>query len=376
MQNPKSRRIISRSMWRLLVGAIFITAVAMLFNNCTGSFKAATNTASLNGASAPTPSNSTSSNSSSSSASTSSATTLSQEYPGDVGIQNDPSVVWSEHFDEGSIGAFVARYDTYDNEAGMSLVPDVPAGSAEKYAIQLTSNPTTGADATDFYKNFANFSSGYTDLYFRWYVKYQAGIPYHHTGVWFGGYNPPLNWPYPHAGQKPTGTDRFSIAIEPIWHVGTSNPVLDFYNYWMNMQSCSSCGGKYWGNELVENNSFTADTTWECIEVHLAINTDMNSAAGSMLEVWKNNNLVQSFSPTGPAGGWVQDHYCPAGSTASQCQYSYTLPGPADLQVRTTSALNINYFWPQNYITSGNGPGSVWYSNMVVATKRIGCLVP
>ena len=376
MQNSESKCLISRSMRRLLIGTGVLVTVTLFFNNCTGGFKATSISASVNGASVPTSNTPSSSVSPSGPSTFSSASTLSQEYPGDVGIQNDPSVVWSEHFDEGSIAAFLSRYESHSNEAGMSFVPDVPAGSAEKYSIELTSNPTTGADATDFYKNFANFSSGYDNLYFRWYVKYEAGVPYHHTGVWFGGYNPPLNWPYPHAGVKPTGDDRFSIAIEPIWNVGSSNPILDFYNYWMNMHTCSSCGGNYWCNELVEDNSFTADTTWECIEVHLEINTDMNSDAGSMLEVWKNNNLVQSFSPNGPTGGWVQDHYCPSGSTASQCQYSYVSIAAPDLQVRTTSALNINYFWPQNYITSGSSPGSVWYSNMVVATKRIGCLVP
>ena len=364
------KRLIPRPIRTLLIGVVALTAVALLFNNCTGGYQATSNLSSVSGANAPgaPPPSSTSSPSA-----PSNTPMLSQQYPGDAGISSDPSVVWSEQFDEGSIASFVSRYETYNNEAGMSLVADVPAGSSAKYSIELTSNPTTGADATDFYKNFANFSSGYDDLYVRWYVKYQAGIPYHHTGVWFGGYNPPLNWPYPHAGVKPTGSDRFSIAIEPIWNVGTSNPVLDFYNYWMNMKSCSSCGGKYWGNELVDDNSFSADTSWECIEVHATLNTDMSSSAGSILEVWKNNNLLQNFTATGPAGGWVQDHYCPAGSTSSQCQYSYTAPGPADLQVRTTSALRLNYFWPQNYLTSGSGPGSVWYSNMVVATKRIGC---
>jgi len=303
---------------------------------------------------------------------------LSQKYPGDAGISADPSVVWEEHFDEGSTAAFAARYDQVDNAAGMSLVSDVPTNSSAKKSMQLTSNPSTGANATDFYKNLASFSQGYGELYFRWYVKYQAGMPWHHAGVWFGGYYPPQSYPAPHAGTKPVGNDRFSVAIEPMVPDPTSvlpNPNFDFYNYWMNMHTCSGCNGSYWGNSLIGQSSFVAeDNTWECVEVHLKVNTVLSSATGSMLEVWENDNLVQSFNPSGPGGGWVQDHYCPTGADVG-CNYSYTAPGPVDLQVRTTSSLNINYFWPQNYITSG-GPGSLWFSNMVVATQRVGCIVP
>jgi len=243
--------------------------------------------------------------------------------------------------------------------------------------MRMTSNPSIGINATDFY---ANFSSGYGELYFRWYVKYQAGIPWHHAGVWFGGYNPPLNWANPQAGTKPAGNDRFSIAIEPAWTQGSPNPPFDFYNYWMNMHTCSSCGGSYFGNNLISKSTFTAeDNQWECVEVHAKLNTDMSSATGSILEVWRNDSLMESLTPTSSTnsdGKWVQDHYCPADADMSRCtSYSATAPQPVNLQVRTTTALNLNYFWPQNYITSG-GAGSMRLSNMVVATKRIGCIAP
>jgi hypothetical protein len=46
---------------------------------------------------------------------------------------------------------------------------------------------------------------------------------------------------------------------------------------------------------------------------------------------------------------------------------------PLDQQWRSTTALQLNYFWPQNYITQGPD-GSVQYDEMVVATSRVGCL--
>src|SRR5262245_15199034 len=51
---------------------------------------------------------------------------IASKYPGDVGIDKDPAVVWVENFEEGSVAAVTARYDDKKNEAGMALVPDVP----------------------------------------------------------------------------------------------------------------------------------------------------------------------------------------------------------------------------------------------------------
>lgn len=298
--------------------------------------------------------------------------TLAEQYPRDVGIASDSSVVWSEHFNAGSLTAVLSRYDNYVNVGGMALVQDAPSNSSSPTSIRLTSSPAN--PATDFYKNFANDGPGHDELYFRWYVKYQPGVEWHHSGVWFGGYYPALDYPSPHAGELPQGNDRFSISVEPVHGFGPTKK-FDFYNYWMNEHHNASTT-TYWGNPIINQDSFTVNEgSWNCIEVRLKLNSDMNSASGGMLELWKNNVLVQSFNPTGPAGYWVHDKYCTTGNTTAQCAYSPTAQGPVNLQMRTTQNLNINYFWPQNYITSGSA-GSLWFSNMVVATRRVGCLAP
>jgi hypothetical protein len=45
-----------------------------------------------------------------------------------------------------------------------------------------------------------------------------------------------------------------------------------------------------------------------------------------------------------------------------------------DLQWRTTPSLQLNYFWPQNYITQSGVTGSMQFADMIVATKRVGCI--
>src|SRR5438046_10379914 len=60
---------------------------------------------------------------------TSSSPGFSSKYPGDLGIDKDPAVVWAENFEEGAVDAVVARYDDHNNATGMSLGADVPSKS-------------------------------------------------------------------------------------------------------------------------------------------------------------------------------------------------------------------------------------------------------
>ena len=137
---------------------------------------------------------------------------LADRYPCDQGIASDPAVVWAENFEEGSVSAVTARYNDHKNPAGMALVADRPSSSCGAVSMQLTSDGRNStSQATDLYKRF---DAGHDELYWRWYVKYQAGVPWHHTGLWLGGYNPPSNWPNPQAGIRPSGNDRVSFAIE------------------------------------------------------------------------------------------------------------------------------------------------------------------
>jgi hypothetical protein len=283
--------------------------------------------------------------------------------------------VWSENFEEGSVSAVTTRYDNSTDQAGMMLVADHPTNSSGQYAIQLTaggSNP-----ATDFYKNFG---TGYDELWFRYYAKYEGNGPWHHSGLWFGGYNPPLSYPDPHAGVKPTGSDRFSIGLEPDTEF-TGVP-MDFYAYWMGMHSWKSdptgAVGDYWGNTLLHDAEFRMQSnTWICYEVHLKLNPNPANGSGAILEVWENDNLIRRFDDSGPYGYWVADKFCPSDADGSECT-TYRPANPIlallDQQWRSTTALKINYFWTQNY-NDASTSSSLLLDDMVVAIQRIGCIV-
>jgi hypothetical protein len=301
--------------------------------------------------------------------------TLSSKYPGDVGMEGDPAVVWFEGFEQASVADFTSRYDDSNNPAGMALTADVPSKVTGKTSLSLTSSGD-GANATDFYKSFP---TGYDEWFVRWYVKYQTGaITWHHTGVWFGGYDPPLTYPYPHAGLKPDGDDRISFSIEPIWNVGGGAAQFDTYDYWMNMHSwmaVPSGDTAYYGNTVINRTSFTVDEgSWVCVEMHIKLNSDLASATGSLLEVWKNDVAEASFSDSGPKGYWIRDKFCLPSADGSECtDYPAPFDTVLDLQARTTASLPLNYLWPQNYITTSGVSGTVQYDDMVVATTRVGC---
>jgi len=290
-------------------------------------------------------------------------------------MSSDPSVVWSENFEEGSVSAFTSRYSSYTNPAGMTLTTDHPANSSHQHSMELTAGGSNAA--TDFYKSFG---TGYDELWFRYYAKYVGSGPWHHSGFWFGGYNPPLPYPAPHAGVKPTGSDRYSIGLEPNPDV-TALP-MDFYTYWMQMHSWkdnpTGAVGDYWGNTLIHDAEFRMQSnTWVCYEVHLKLNPVPTNGSGAILEVWQNDSLIRRFDDTGPFGYWVKDKFCPSDADGPECT-AYRPANPVlallNQQWRSTTALKINYFWPQNF-NDASTKSSMLLDDMVVAKQRIGCTV-
>ena len=316
--------------------------------------------------------------------------TLSQKHPGDVGIGLDPAVVWYEGFSAGSVAAVVARYND-KKAAGLALVPDHPRNSPGTHAMQFTAGGST--PATDLYKNLATLPGaggvGFDELFFRYYAKYVGTGPWHHSGLWFSGYNPPLNFPFPHAGSRPAGDDRFHIAIEPARYTSaianltafrsTTNTEMDFYDYWRGMRTTTADPTKFWGNTLIHAPQFVMQSdTWVCYEIHLRLNPNPEIGTGAALEVWENDQLVQSFDDSGPPGYWVQDKFCPNDAQDAPC-LNFRPSDPTfvllDQRWRTTSALKINAFWPQNF-NSAAASSKLLFDDMVVARQRIGCTVP
>lgn len=297
------------------------------------------------------------------------AGSLAEDHPGDLGMADDPDVIWFEDFEEGSTAAIAARYDQSRDRGRWALVAGVRG-----MALALTAGQ--GEDAVDLYRELPSSD----EWWVRWYARYEAGVPWHHSGMWIGGYNPSMPYPSPGAGTRPTGAERFSISIEPVWDVDGAAPRFDFYDYWSTMRSwmadpITDDGTAYYGNSLVHRSDFTVDPgTWVCLEMHVRLNDAPGSGAGAVLEVWRDDALVQRFDDAGPDGYWVRDKFCPASADGRECtDYAAPPTERLDLTFRTDADLHLNAFWPQNYVTD-DAMGTLTFDQMVVARRRVGCV--
>ena len=133
---------------------------------------------------------------------------IAARYPGDVGIENDPNMIFVEKFEETTLTGVFSGWTDILNGPAMSFSTDVPTGSpAGSHSLNI---PWVGGGVNDGGHLYKVFSPGIDDtLYVRYYIKYPTTVTSHHSGIWMGGFNPPSAWPDPQAGTKPVGNDRF-----------------------------------------------------------------------------------------------------------------------------------------------------------------------
>jgi hypothetical protein len=205
-------------------------------------------------------------------------------YPGDVGIDEHPNVIFVEQFEEANVADVFSRWTNVRNGSLMALSTDVPAESPGSYSLDI---PWSGGRASDGGHLYKQLIPGIDDtLYVRYYIKYPASGSYKHTGIWVGGFNPPLSWPNPQAGTKPHGTDRFIAAAEQ----NTLTLQFDHYNYWMNMRQ--AVDGNYWGNLLLNNPAVRATAgEWTCVEHMVTLNRPASASNGEHA-IWLDGRKV------------------------------------------------------------------------------------
>jgi hypothetical protein len=318
------------------------------------------------------------------------STGLASKYPGDVGLEKDADVVFSESF-EGSVEDICSRWDQAAGREIMSKSEDVPPGSGRKQSLLLTrvAGGTKGyMDGGNFYRRIQNDKGGYgyDQLFFRFYMKFnQEHAPIHHYGSSFLGYNPPSKWPMGGAGLRPKGDQSFVTQVEP-----GDFKTWNFYSYWPEMGG-SPPKGQTWGN------SFEHDVPlrpvdrekWICLEVMVKMNDvgDSNGEQAYWLDgkLSRKGDQVTSYLGKGfpSSGTWTFDKFYP-GVVKEGIAWDYAqgkgvpakggapFPGFA---WRSTPDLNVNALWLYRYMSHPEtGTSKVWWSHLVVAKKYIGPL--
>jgi hypothetical protein len=282
---------------------------------------------------------------------------LAQSYPGDIGIEDDPDVLYVEKFDD-SIATITSRYDDVKNAEGMSLQGDVPAGSSGPYSLRMT-NVGGQNSGGHLYKRFV---PGFdTTIYIRYYVKYPSISKgyIHHESIWIGGYSPAIPYPYPRAGICGLGDKRISIAYEP---VGTAT--MNTYLYWGGMHNDPN--GNCWGNVMVRGSLVPHDVPydrWLCVEMMVKLNNPVTASNGE-LRIWHDGEEVGYWGPGFPNGSWTWDKFDvdPGG------------PPFEGFRWRTDSSLNLNYIWIEYYDDQSPAGAShyIQFDHLVIARKPVG----
>jgi hypothetical protein len=265
---------------------------------------------------------------------------IAAKYPADKGIAGDPNVLFWDDFEREDL----KRWDANEHGATTSLTRTPANVHSGKQAVEMTA-VIPGSSGGGLIKWF---TPGLDRVYARFYVKFAKESSYvHHFVHVVGGRD---KWSgFGKAGLKPRGDDFFTTGIEPDGKWGRVPPpgVWHFYTYWPDMKA--SPDGKYWGNDFSPDRPIPVPKDrWVCVEMMVKCN-----AAGGK------NDGEQAF--------WVD------GKLAGRF---------GGFRWRTTSDLKINAFWLLYYLTpealercgvkNAAGRYTVWFDNVVVATKLIG----
>src|ERR1043165_9238803 len=62
---------------------------------------------------------------------------LAARYPGDVGLASDPRVIFTESFEQESIGALTRRWETVSQRETLSFASDAPTNSPGRQSLVM-----------------------------------------------------------------------------------------------------------------------------------------------------------------------------------------------------------------------------------------------
>ena len=226
---------------------------------------------------------------------------LAAAHPGDRGIGEVAGVRLAESFEEGTVADLSQRWSEVKNPGGdvLRLVEDAPEGASGHRALQVTA--TVGENTGGhLYRTY----DGLERVHVRFYVKLLDPAPIHHF-VTFGGYRPATRWPQGHAGERPEGGDRFTVAIEPHGRGRRHAPpgIWSFYDYWHEMKR--SADGRHWGNALLPAKPHPVPVDrWQCVEVMVVLNSAPDSRDGESA-LWLDGEPVAWFRAGARRGPWT-----------------------------------------------------------------------
>ncbi len=269
---------------------------------------------------------------------------LADRYPEDRGIGNDPAVLFHADFERGQPDrgwdALTVRPDPGAQGLGSAVRWETsPRIARGRRSLQVQLQRDRVEDVT----LLKWLRPGYDTLHMRYYVRY--GSDYGYQGHGGGGFMADAEaGGFRGAGKAPDGDRHFWATLEPIGPRDRPPPgALIFYAYWWKMQPDGR--GNYWGNWLRPDTDIILPLErWTCLEWRVQVNTP--GQANGELDCWVNGTHCARFRR---------------------------------IEWRSSAQLRVNRvhlsLWLERDAWDRLGGGrtrTVWYDDLVVATRYIG----
>lgn len=196
---------------------------------------------------------------------------LAEKYPGDIGIEHDPAVLFHEDFEKDPIGTHWDEVKTRGKSSTPAVQEEHDAPIARGNRSARAQLNKAGQEDVTLVKRLR---PGHDELFMRHYVRYGKDYGYHgHGGSGFMA--DAGKGSFKGAGKAPDGDRFFWATLEPI---GGRNRdwkppgALIFYAYWWQMKPDGR--GNHWGNWFEPKPAqIPAIETWLCVEWHVKVNT-------------------------------------------------------------------------------------------------------
>ncbi|MEQ1828958.1 MAG: carbon-nitrogen hydrolase family protein, partial [Pirellula sp.] len=220
---------------------------------------------------------------------------IASQYPGDAGIEKDPSVLFADNFESGGMN----KWD--ETKGPIAVSEDRPNSGRWCVHVPMHRGKDTGGDAKKW------FMPGADKVYARFYVKFSSDYQYNHHFVWLSANQRTNKWSsFGKAGLKPNGT-YYSAGMEPWFAWGKNHPPgeVNLYTYYLDMEPDQKMN-KYWGSAFFPpgpgkgvaagpNRVIPPLDQWQCWEFMIQANSAPDKADGEQA-MWVDGNLVGEFS--------------------------------------------------------------------------------
>jgi hypothetical protein len=280
---------------------------------------------------------------------------IAAHYPHDVGIKNDPAVVFADDFETAS-GTVLGEGSLWTTVYGkIGIVKDPALVHAGAQAVDILHD--AAPQGIGAYHKVQ--TEGYDTLYVRYYMKYDPAYPgQHHQGLEIFAGAPGITSGAT-AGVKPNGTDHYQARFDNndpnfSWALaGDYSPgYLNSYTYHMDQGSqwgdlffptgTVLPSGKNFGPTFVSRPNVIPDLNrWYCFEIMLHANTP--GLTDGRVTLWMDGAIVGDFP---------------------------------NIRFRTVDTLKPNTIVLDSYVDTLRPNEHLWYDDIVAATSYIGPMVP